>query len=70
MTGISGSGKSGKQYNYYTYVNARKGECPKKSVPKDYIEDLVIAEMRVLLTNERIDQIAKEVVTLSKAEAN
>ena len=70
MTGSSGTGKSGKQYNYYICVNAKKGECSKKPVSKDYIEDLVVNETRALLTNERIDQIAKDVVAFCKSESD
>lgn len=70
MTGLSGAGKSGKKYYYYTCVQARKNKCDKKIVSKDWIEDLVVIETKKLLTTERINIIAKEVVDLSKRESN
>lgn len=70
MTGLSGTGKSGKKYFYYSCVQARKNQCAKKVVSKDWIEDLVVTETRKLLTTERINIIVKEVVALSKRESN
>ncbi len=63
MIGISGSGKSGKFYQYYQCVqNRRDKSCVKKKVRKDWLENLVIAETHKLLTNTNIDKIAHEVV--------
>ena len=70
MTGHSGTGKSGKTYYYYACVQAKKGQCTKKTVNKQWIEDLVVHETRKLLTTERINLIAKEVVALAKSESN
>lgn len=68
MTGTSGTSKSGKLHTYYGCVGARKKVCDKKNVQKDFIEDLVIAKARELLTSERIDKIAQGVVELVKKE--
>jgi len=68
MTGISGTGKSGKLYNYYQCVANRRGKCDKKTVPKDYIEDLVVGETKKLLTDENIDRIAREIVAFCEKE--
>ena len=38
-------------------------------VSKEYIEDLVIAECRKLLTDKNIDEIAKEVVAMCEVES-
>ena len=71
MTGISGKGKMGKKYHYYQCVtNRRDKSCKKKTVSKDYIEDLVIIETRKLLTKENIDRIATEVVRLCEQDKN
>lgn len=43
MIGISGTGKSGRKFYYYQCPTVRqKGDCPKKHVPRDYIEDLIV----------------------------
>ena len=53
---------------YYKCNNAKKKQCDKKAVQKDYIEDLVIAECRKQLTPANIDKIAHEVVALCERE--
>ena len=68
MTGFSGTGRNDNIYRYYTCNGAKKKKCSKKMVGKDYIEDLVIAECRKLLTDKNIDKIAKEVVAVCEAE--
>jgi len=68
MTGFSGTGKSGKVYRYYVCNGTKKKLCKKKKVNKEYIEDLVVAECRKLLTNENIKKIAKDVAAISEAE--
>jgi len=71
MTGISGTGKKGTKYHYYQCVtNRRDKSCQKKTVEKNYIEDLVVNETRRLLTKENIDKIAAEVVRLCEQENN
>ena len=71
MTGLSGTGQSGKKYYYYySCVHARKNQCAKKAVSKDRIEDLVLTETRKLLTTERINIIAKAVVEFSEQESD
>lgn len=71
MTGISGKGKMGKKYYYYQCItNRRDKSCKKKTVSKGYIEDLVIAETRKLLTRDNIERIATEVVRLCEQEKN
>ena len=70
ITGISGSGKSGKKYYYYKCSGAKIGTCKKKNVPKTYIEDLVVSETRKLLTKDCIDRIAYEVASLCEKENN
>ena len=79
MTGFSGTGRNDNIYRYYTCNGAKPRKkdaltservklCNKKMVGKDYIEDLVIAECRKLLTDKNIDKIAKEVVAVCEAE--
>ena len=68
MTGVKGTSHTGAAYYYYKCNNAKKKQCDKKAVQKDYIEDLVIAECRKQLTPANIDKIAHEVVALCERE--
>jgi len=70
MTGITGTSRSGKKYYYYICVQGRKRLCDKKTVQKDYIENLVVKETKKVLTAENINRVAKEVVTLCEKERN
>ena len=68
MTGIKGYSHTGRAYYYYKCNNAKKKQCDKKAVQKDYIENLVIEECRKQLTPTNIDKIAREVVALCERE--
>lgn len=58
--------KKGVIFNYYKCKNAGGSKtCDKKMVAKDYIEDIVIAECRKLLTPKNIQRIAKEVMKIA-----
>lgn len=66
MTGYGGTSRNGKMHRYYACNNAKKKLCDKKIVGKEYIENLVIAKCRELLSDENIEIIAKEVVKVSE----
>ena len=69
FVGVSGKSKTaGKIHNYYVCKMARQKKCNKKSVRKDYIENLVIEECRRQLTPENINMIANEVVARAELE--
>ena len=70
MTGFSGTGHLKKTYRYYICNGTKEKPktCSKKNVNKEYIEDLVIAECRKLLTPKNIQRIAKEVVAVAERE--
>lgn len=71
MTGISGTSKTERKYHYYQCVtNRRDKTCDKKTVSKEYIEDLVVNKLREFLTPDNISMIAKEVVDLCERESN
>ena len=71
MTGVSGTSKTEKKYHYYQCVtNRRDKSCDKKTVNKEYIEDVVVQQLREFLTPDNITTIAKEVVDLCERESN
>lgn len=68
MTGTSGTSGTGETYYYYACKNVRSGNCHKKAVRKQYIEDLVVNKCRELLTDERIDEIANKCAEVFEKE--
>ena len=59
MVGESGTGKNGRIYNYYTCSNRKYTQsCDKKLLPKDFIERVVVEDALLLLTSEKIEEIA------------
>ncbi len=69
ITGISATSHTGRKYHYYQCTtNRRDRSCKKKSLRKDYLEDLVVHRTRALLTKANIDLIAQEVVRLCEQE--
>ena len=68
MIGVSGTSKTGKKHCYYSCNGVKKKICKKKSVQKRYIEDLVIAECRKILTDKNIEKIANKVMFLIEQE--
>jgi len=68
MTGTSGKSATGKLHTYYACKSVKLKTCKKSNVQKDYIEDLVVAKAREILTDERIEQISKEIVKLADKE--
>lgn len=70
MTGYSGTSKTGKLHSYYMCNNARKKQCDKKAIQKNYIEDIIIEQARKILTDDNIKRIAEQVVELANKEKN
>ena len=62
MTGDSGKGKLGTIYNYYKCFTKKKNKanCDKKSIPQQYIEDIVLEATQNFLQNTNLKAIAKE----------
>ncbi|MEG2022163.1 MAG: zinc ribbon domain-containing protein, partial [Oscillospiraceae bacterium] len=69
MAGISGTGKAGTKYHYYSCNNARIKKCNKHNVKKDDIEKAVLDAAKAMLTNENISLIAEEVVKICEKES-
>ena len=71
MIGMSGNGKCGGKYAYYSCANKRRGDksCDKKNVRKEDIETVVVARtLDYILTDEAIEKIAEAAVRLQEAE--
>ena len=71
MCGESGKGRSGEVHRYYKCVSIKKRRaiCSKKSVRKDWIEDIVVnATMKMLMNDTTIDAIVSALMTLQDAE--
>lgn len=66
MVGESGTGKHGGKHYYYICVNKkRKKSCDKKTVKKDWLENLVVEEtVKNVLQPDRIEHIAKRCVEI------
>ena len=63
MTGYGGTGKLGKKYHYYCCNGVKQKTCDKKIVAKELIEGQVADICAQLLTPERIQIIAEEVMS-------
>ena len=68
MTGFSATGKQGTVYNYYICNGRKAKRCEKDMVKKNYIENLVLAQCRKLLSAPNIEKISKEVSAICQAE--
>jgi len=71
MCGESGKGRSGEVHRYYKCVSIKKRRaiCNKKSVRKDWIEDIVVnATMKMLMNDTTIDAIVAALIALQDAE--
>lgn len=70
MLGESGYGSKNVMYHYYKCANAKKHRsCDKKTVKKDYIENLVVRlTKQTVLKDDIIEQIADAVYNLQSKE--
>ena len=67
---VSGTSRNKTIHQYYQCSSNRKKKCSLKPIKKSYIEDLVINTVMKILTPEKIDEISKNVCTLSEKESN
>ena len=72
MTGMSGTGKLGAKYYYYSCVGRRRDHnCDKDNVGKDWIENIVISEtVNTVLNDDVIKRIADGVIDFQRREQN
>ena len=61
MTGDSGKGKLGTIYNYYKCFTKKKNKskCDKKSVSKNYIEEIVLSTTQEFMQHTNLKSISK-----------
>lgn len=52
MTGDGGTGKSGTVYSYYICNGRRAKKCKKERVQKQWIEDVIVAELAKIVNND------------------
>lgn len=71
MNGESGISHTKAKYYYYScYAHKRGKGCLKRSVKKDWIETIVLQNLRALLTKESIDKISSLAVAENKKQIN
>lgn len=75
MVGISGTSKTGAKHHYYGCSRRRgdkkgRGSCTKKNVRKEWIEDLVLRETRILLFDDELMDFIAENTYRYYVEAN
>lgn len=71
MTGEIGTSKTSKQYRYYKCNRAKKKACDKKTVKKEWLEELVLDEIKDLLANDDIiSELADRIYELQMQENN
>lgn len=71
LCGESGTSHTGNVHHYYKCVSVKKKrtECHKKSVRKEWIEDLVVSEtMRMVMDDEAIEAIVSMLMDLQDRE--
>ncbi len=71
MVGESGTSHTGTVYHYYKCVTAKKKKgCKKKSVPKDWIEDLVVYHtMQMLMDDALMENLIDYIFGLQQQES-
>ena len=70
MVGEIGTSHTSKQYRYYKCTRAKKGNCKKKAVGKDYIENLVIDDIMELLSdNNVLEELAKRIYEMQSEQS-
>lgn len=70
MIGVSGNSKSSTTYRYYRCNKLNDRKCKKKSIQKNYIEDIVVRKCIALLTDKNIDKVARKIYDTCQRENN
>ena len=72
MVGESGTGKHGEKHHYYICVNKKRSKtCDKKTVRKDWLENLVIEEtVNHVLQPDKMKAIAEKCIEVYKKDTS
>lgn len=57
-------------YRYYRDTKRNDMNCKNRTIPKDYIEDLVVKKCKSLLTDKNIEKISKKIYETCQKENN
>ena len=70
MVGESGTSKTGAVHHYYKCATAKRHkDCDKKTVKKEWIEDLVVNyTMKIVMDDELIETLADRILNLLSQE--
>lgn len=71
MTGEIGTSHTARQYRYYRCNRSKQHKCDKKTVRKDWIEELVIDEILSLISSDdAIEELVERVYEMQSEENN
>ncbi len=71
MTGEIGTSHTDKKYRYYRCNQSKQHKCDKKTVKKDWIEELVINEILSLISNDEVlEELVDRVYEMQSQESN
>ena len=71
MTGVIGTSHTSRQYRYYKCNHSKHGKCDKKTVKKEWLEELVLDEIKKLLSSDEvIEELADRIYELQLREDN
>ena len=71
MSGEIGTSHTDKKYRYYRCNQNKRHKCDKKTVKKDWIEELVINEILSLISSDEVlDELVEQVYDLQTREDN
>ena len=70
MVGESGRNRHNTLYHYYKCVNAKKHTCDKKTVKKDWIENIAVKYALEILNNDRLVDILTEKLFILQNQEN
>lgn len=71
MTGEIGTSHTARQYRYYRCNRSKQHKCDKKTVRKDWIEELVVEEILSLISSDdAIEELVERVYEMQSEESN
>ena len=71
MTGVIGTSHTSRQYRYYKCNHSKQDKCDKKTVKKEWLEELVLDEIKDLLSSDEVvEELADRVYELQQQEDN